>query len=388
MTCLIDSLPPPSAAALKITQQLQQRINDEILSAGPMSFARYMDLALYCPGLGYYSNATEKFGAQGDFITAPEISSLFGSCIAQQIAEIIATMPENGAILEFGAGSGRLAGDIIAALKKLKTLPDRYYILELSATLRHRQQDYLKINAPDFFEKIVWLDHLPLDFQGVIIANEVLDAMPVHRFCWEHGQLWEYQIDAQNEQLIEVKKPASSLLSTQVSRLEMSLNSDYHSEINLALSAWIAALSQFLTKGVVLLIDYGFPRHEYYHPQRSMGTLMCHYQHRAHSQALLWPGLQDITAHVDFTAVAEAAVEHGLEMIGYTNQANFLLSCGILEIAAQMELDTVAHYETSQQLKRLLLPSEMGELFKVMALSKQIDVPLLGFKLNDISEKL
>lgn len=213
--------------------------------------------------------------------------------------------------------------------------------------------------------------------------------MPVQRFFWQQDQLWEEKVTWKEERLISIRTPADATLTTQVNNLNVELSSDYYSEVNLALPAWIASISQFLDQGLILLIDYGFPRHEYYHPQRNMGTLMRHYQHRAHDQALLWPGLQDITAHVDFTAVAEASVQQGLEVLGYTSQANFLLSCGIVDMAAQLNQDEVGQYQTAQQLKRLLLPSEMGELFKVMALGKNCDnYPLLGFTLNDSSEKL
>lgn len=384
----LDLLPPPALSALEISQQLQHMITSEISRNGPISFARYMELALYTPGYGYYSNAAEKFGAQGDFITAPEISSLFGECIAAQIAEVLQNLSTEHAILECGAGTGRLAADVLQALNKLNCPPQHYYILELSANLRQRQQHYLQNTLPDLYDRITWLDQLPQQFSGVIIANEVLDAMPVERFTWEKQQLWQQHIDWQKDQFVDIKVPAPAHLITAIEKLGVEFTEGYSSEINLHIQPWLSSLNQVLSSGLILLIDYGFPRHEYYHPQRNMGTLMCHYQHRAHDNFLLWPGLQDITAHVDFTAIAEAAVENSMDVLGYTTQAHFLMSCGILKKAEQMNMDVVQGYKTSQAIKRLLLPSEMGELLKVIALGKNLDLGLLGFTLHDMSEKL
>lgn len=363
-----NPLPEPSSYELAHSQKLEAKILEEIDAQGAITFARYMELALYAPGLGYYSAGARKFGATGDFITAPEISPLFARCIARQCQQVLQHLG-GGDILEFGAGSGILAADLLLELEKLNCLPKHYYILEISADLRERQQQLLKEKIPKFFAKIIWLDHLPEEkLQGVIIANEVLDAMPVHKFKMESG-IKEYYVSAEGNNLIwHLGEPSNTILAEQIAAL--GLSEGYDSEINLIISNWIAGVSAILHQGLILLSDYGFLREEFYHPQRSMGTLMCHYRHHAHDNPLLYPGLQDITAHVDFTAVGEAAEKAGLVVAGYTNQANFLLNCGIAEMAVAQ--DAAEQYKLSNQVKKLLLPSEMGELFKVMSLTRGI----------------
>lgn len=377
-------LPQPDQQAITHSEALVALMREEIRAHGPLSFARYMELALYAPGLGYYTGGAQKFGADGDFMTAPEISPLFGQCLARQIQSVLSTLP-TGNILEFGAGSGRLIVDILSALEDT---PAHYYILELSPDLKQRQQQWVQAKIPGLAHKVSWLDRLPTQFTGVIIANEVLDAMPVHRFQWHQAALHERSVTWENGRFQEILTPPCAELTTATESwwtTEPHLDKHwfidgYCSEINLNLPAWLHSVADFLEAGLILLLDYGFPRQEYYHPDRSMGTLQCHYRHHAHSDPFYWPGLQDITAHVDFTAVAQAAEQAGLTLAGYGNLANFLFSCGLLELAANMPADLQAQYQVSQEIKKLVLPSEMGELFKVMALTKNLAPPLLGFE--------
>ena len=380
-------LPTPDPTAQQHSRQLTEYLQTEIATHGAISFARYMELTLYAPGLGYYSAGTHKFGSGGDFITAPEISPVFGQSLAKQIQPVLETLGQ-GDILEFGAGSGRLAIDILTALQHSATLPQHYYILELSSELKQRQQNLITQHLPDLAERVVWLTCLPDKFQGVVLANEVLDAMPAHRFQWHNDAPRESYVTWRQGQFSEFFDTPHPELAEKIRQLEIAFSQDYTSEIHLAIPAWIASIADFLQQGLVLLIDYGFPRHEYYHRDRSMGTLMCHYQHLAHTNPFWWPGLQDITAHIDFTAVAEAAVQADLSVAGYTTQAHFLLSCGLSGRTVNMGTDIYQQLQTSQQLKKLLLPSEMGELFKVIALTRGLPLPLLGFTLHDMREKL
>lgn len=346
-----------------------------------------MELVLYTPGLGYYSAGAKKLGADGDFVTAPEITPLFGKYLAKQIAEVLMHMPE-GNILELGAGSGRLAVDILMALAELNHLPQHYYILEVSADLKARQQAYIAQNIPQYVDRVSWLDRLPTQFSGVILANEVLDAMPVHRFYQDQKEIKESWITIQENKFVERFDQASAAVMAAVSDLGMPLNEGYTSEISLIIPAWIHSLSDSLKKGLILLIDYGFAQREYYHPQRYMGTLRCHYRHHVHDDFFLYPGLQDLTAHVNFTQVASSALNAGLNVAGYTTQAHFLMNCGVMDFVSSMNANVIEAYQMSQSIKKLLLPSEMGELFKVMALSKEITLPLLGFNMQDMRHRL
>lgn len=388
-------LPLPSPAALAHSQRLTAEIKTIIQQAGGViPLADFMAKALYQPGLGYYSAGLRKFGAAGDFITAPEISPLFSQCIAQQCQQIL-TLLGGGVILEFGAGTGIMAVEILKELNQLNCLPTQYLILEVSADLRQRQQEILQAQIPDLLERVQWLEHLPiLPLQGIILANEVLDALPVHRFYFEHSEILEFYVGIREKesenlvpsdilateftwQLLPTRQPTLQII---VEKLSADLPNGYSSEVNLALPAWLHSVANILAKGMILLIDYGFPQREYYHPQRTSGTLMCHYQHYAHDNPLILVGLQDITAHVNFTLVAETAIEVGLSVAGYTSQAQFLLACGLAEKLSQYDPnDTPNYLQVTQQIKTLTLPSEMGELFKVMALTRQIDEPLLGF---------
>lgn len=362
------SLPFPTEEMLKHSQHLSTIIRDKIAINGPITFAEFMNLALYYPGLGYYSAGSHKLGKAGDFITAPELSPLFSFTVANYVASILPTLPEKN-ILEFGAGSGKMAAAILLRLETLNCLPDHYYILDVSADLRERQAATIKHYCPHLLDRVKWLDHLPQQFTGVMLANEVLDAMPVHIFTWQNNTLLERYVDWQNDQFCwHEQTPSTPALTQYLQNYLQALPQPYLSEVNLAANHWIEALATCLQQGELLLIDYGFADPEFYHPQRNTGTLMCHYQHRAHSDPFLWPGLQDITTHVNFSQVADAAVKTGLTVEEYDNQANFLMKYGILDMAQH---ENVAdQYEAAQALKQLLLPTEMGELFKIMRLRK------------------
>ena len=378
--------PEPGTDALAHSERLAAYIRAEIAAAGGwLSFARYMDLALYAPGLGYYAAGAVKFGAAGDFVTAPEISALFGQSLARQVAQVLrASEPQ---VLEFGAGTGKLAADLLNALGDACA---GYAILEPSPDLRERQAETLRRLAPDTFAKVRWLDTLPPQFSGCIVANEVADAMPV--------QLLHIDGDAVDERGVTLgvsgeftyaDRPAGGAVLAAAQALQLEEAGEYVTEINLAVRAWVASLATRLTEGAALIIDYGFPAREYYHPQRHRGTLMCHYRHHAHDNPFLLPGLQDITAHVDFSALADAAEEAGLQLMGYASQASFLLDCGITELlAAVPATDSARYLPLTNQANRLLSPAEMGELFKVMLLGRDgIDDPL-GFRSGDRSRRL
>jgi SAM-dependent MidA family methyltransferase len=343
------------------------RITAEIAARGGwISFARYMELALHEPGLGYYAGGARKFGAQGDFVTAPELGSLFGRSLARQLREF----PR---ILEIGAGSGALAEVL------LNELDCEYLILETSTELRDRQRERLG-------DRVRFLDSLPARFSGAVVANEVVDAMPVHAVAWREAGVMERGV-AFEKHLVWSERPASGALRDAAQEIEVPI--PYLSEINLAANAWIRTLAEHLESGAIFVIDYGFPRAEYYHPQRSMGTLMCHHRHRSHGDVFLEPGAQDITAHVDFSALAAAARESGLELLGYATQAQFLVNCGITDVLAEANAENALHYAPiAAQAQKLLSPAEMGELFKVLAVGRGVKFPLLGFSRNDRSHTL
>lgn len=378
-----EDFPMPDADALAHSERLKQLIMHEIHQTDSMSFAQFMQLALYAPGLGYYSAGARKFGPEGDFVTAPEISPLFSQCLAQQCQQILEQLP-NADILEFGAGSGAMAATILQELIKNNIPPAHYYILEVSAELRQRQKNYLREQLPDFYQHIIWLDEFPTKkFRGVILANEVLDAMPINRFRFMKTGYEEYVVASQNQEFIWQTKAANPKITEALESYQLTLPENYTSEINLFLSEWIKTIATTFIEGLVLILDYGFPRQEYYHPERSQGTLMCHYRHRAHDNPFLFPGLQDITAHVDFTAIAEAAITQEFHVAGYTNQASFLLNCGLLDLAMQTNLPEFEQMQMNQSIKKLTSAAEMGELFKVIALTRNVDFPLLGFKQFD-----
>ncbi len=375
-------LPAPDADERAASAQLVASIRAEIERAGgAIDFAHFMELALYAPCLGYYSGGKPKFGASGDFVTAPELSPLFAHCLARQCREVFA--PLAGAdILEAGAGSGALAAELLLELERLGTLPARYCILELSAALRARQAATLRRKAPHLAARVTWLDALPRSFRGVVLGNEVLDAMPVTRFHVGAQGVAELCVAWADARFVWRERPAGAEVCARVAALGVPV--DYISEIGLQAEAWVRSVADVLTQGLVLLIDYGFPRAEFYHPERGRGTLMCHYRHRAHADPLILAGLQDITAHVDFTAIAEAGHAAGLTLLGYASQAAFLLSLGLTDMAAASDPEDLrAHLALAQQIRVLTLPQEMGELYKVIALGRGIDAPLTGFALQD-----
>jgi len=380
-------LPEPSADARDASAALTSIIAAEIAATGLgapetgwMSFARYMELALYAPGLGYYSGGSRKFGQEGDFLTAPELTPLYGQALARQVAPILAASAPQ--VIEAGAGSGRLAADILLALAALGCVPERYRILELSGELRARQAASLAEHAPQFAGRVEWLDELPETYAGCLIGNEVLDAMPTHRLRWSEDTLLEGGVSLSGGQLRPAERPASEALKA--AARELPVNAPYRGEISLATGAWVAELARRLSCGAMLLIDYGLPRHELYHPQRDGGTVRCHYRHRVHDDPFWYPGLSDITSHVDFTTVAEAGFAAGLEVLGFTSQANFLINCGLGELLlARRGTDGAAANRAQGAVNILISPNEMGELFKVIALGRGIKAPLLGFTRGD-----
>jgi len=351
-------------------------------AGGWLGFDRYMDLALYAPGLGYYSAGLDKFGAGGDFVTAPELSPLFGRCLARQIAQVLAAT--GGDILELGAGSGKLAVDVLKELDRLECLPERYLILDVSNNLREKQKIAVSSGlSKRIAQKVAWIDALPHAFTGVVLGNEVLDALPAHIVSCDNGGLRERGVAFDQGHLVwSDRMLGAGPLHTAATTLD--LPPGHVSEVGLAARGLMASLAGMLDNGVALMADYGFPAREYYHPHRAQGTLMCHYRHYAHDDPFLYPGLQDITAHVDFSAMATASFANGAELLGYTSQAQFLINCGITDLLSETSpADAAAFLPLAAQAQKLLSPAEMGELFKVIAVGKGTDFPLLGFARGD-----
>ncbi len=362
------NLPEPSIEEQQHSLALIEHLKPQL----PLSFADYMQQVLYAPGLGYYVAGKKKFGEEGDFVTAPEISPLFSQCLAKQCQPVL--QQTQGNILEFGAGSGKMAADILLQCEADDCLPPHYFILEPSPDLQSLQRETLQQRCPDLVNRVQWLSSLPIDFVGVMLANEVLDAMPVELFQWDGnskplqgfvriedcGLRIEFE-ESKHEAFLQALKTLPS----------ENFSERYTSEINLMIQPWLQSLADCMKQGQVILIDYGFLRDEYYHPQRNQGTLMCHYKHHNQPDPLVYPSLQDVTAHVDFTAVGEAAEQVGFDVQQYTNQANYLLEAGLLELM-QLETsdDEKKQLQLSQQVKKLIQPHEMGELFKVMVLEK------------------
>jgi SAM-dependent MidA family methyltransferase len=386
-------LPALSAEEQRHGERVGAVIREAVRSGGGwLSFERFMELALYAPGLGYYSAGAVKLGAGGDFVTAPEVSDLFGRCIARQCAEVLRALG-GSSILELGAGTGRMAAALLEELAALDTLPERYSILEVSADLAARQRERLGRLPSALAARVEWLERLPeAPRAGVILANEVADALPFRRFRLAAGELHELGValDADGR-LMEAGAAAGPELSAafEVLRRELPrpLGEPYTSEVCPRLAPWVAGLAAALSRGVLLLIDYGLPRAEYYHPQRSAGTLRCHLRHRAHDDPYINVGLQDITAWVDFTAVAEAAALADLTVAGFSTQAAFLLALGIEEDVARAG-DGIERARLAGEARRLLMPGEMGEAFKVMALSRDYPLPLAGLALQDLRRLL
>jgi SAM-dependent MidA family methyltransferase len=382
MTLTADPIlpaPPPEAATH--SRKLAEHIATVILDEGDwIPFARYMDLALYAPGLGYYSAGSRKFGGSGDFITAPEISPMFARCLAIQAQQVLDRT--QGDILELGPGSGLLAAELYAALKDQGAAPFHYYLLEVSPDLKERQRALIAERFPGELDRFVWIDRLPEKIRGIVIANEVLDVVPFSLVRRRRGELLERGVIlsdagfAWDDQPIrdgELKRRAATVFPPG--------DYDYLSEIGLAAEALVRTIAHNLESGIALFIDYGFPEREFYHPQRSMGTLRCHYRHRFHGDPFFMPGLQDITAHVDFTAMAKAGEQGGAEVFGFTTQAYFLISCGLAVLVSGGDPSmTLSRLKATSAVHRLISPSEMGELFKVLAIGKGIDGPLQGFQ--------
>ncbi len=381
------TLPQPSAQALAHSAQLSEVIRQDITRQGGwIPFSRFMELALYAPALGYYTAGARKFGEAGDFITAPELSALFGRTIARQLMEVMQLSAPH--ILELGAGSGKLALDILLELERQNTLPESYLILEVSADLRERQHDLLYGRIPHLARRVQWLEALPQNFSGVVLGNEVLDALPVHLVHWADGQVFERGVAIEDKRFVwQNRVPENAALIEFAQSIEVP--GDYLSEVSFAAKGLIASLCERMDSGAMIFIDYGFGAREYYHPQRSRGTLMCHYRHHAHDDPFYMPGLQDITAHVDFTAIAETAIDHGGHFLGYTSQAHFLFNNGVADFMAEVSPEDVKAYAPlSAQIQKLTSPAEMGELFKVIALGKGLNLPLAGFLRGDLSRTL
>ena len=387
-------LPVPDNNAVKHSQKVCKKIKREIRDRnGMISFKRFMEIAMYEPGLGYYSSGTTKFGVHGDFITAPELSTVYSKCIARQCQQILNEL-DKGTILELGPGTGRLACDILQTLEHSDCLPDKYFLFETSADLRNKQQEYIRQQIPHLEKIISWLDEIPEStFNGIILANEVLDAMPVHRFVFSDNQVMELNVGyVENRFVWRVNHFDNETFQVVYRELNPFLDTwpqGYTGEINTDLQPFISSFSDTIRQGVILIVDYGYPRQDYYHPQRIDGTLLCHYRHRVHNDPFFYPGLQDITSSVNFTCLAEAAVNAGLDVCGYTTQAHFLMSCGLEEVIKQMEEgNSLDNASLSSQIRQLTMPGEMGERFKFIALTKNLNIPLLGFQFVDLRAKL
>ncbi|HEX4797954.1 MAG TPA: SAM-dependent methyltransferase [Burkholderiales bacterium] len=380
------SLPVPSPEAREHSDRVAEHIRSEIAASGGwISFARYMELALYAPGLGYYSAGSRKLGKAGDFVTAPEISPLYGQTLARQVKQVLDAGFDE--VLEVGAGSGALAATLLEELERSGGAPRSYLILELSADLRERSRDTLAARVPHLLERVAWLNRLPPAFSGVVLGNEVLDAMPVHVVRVQGGRVEEGGVGVRSDRLDWSWRLASGEPLDAARALK--LPEGFRTEIQLAARGFMRSLAGVLERGAALFVDYGFPEKEFYHPQRKDGTLMCHYRHHAHADPFFLPGLQDITSHVDFSAIAASARSGGLELLGYTGQAQFLVNCGITEVMSRTPPEDGTRFlPLANQANRLMSPAEMGELFKVIALGREFGAPLLGFREGDRRQAL
>jgi SAM-dependent MidA family methyltransferase len=389
----MSDLPVPDTDARAHSERLSAAIRAAIAEAGGyIPFSRYMQMALYAPGLGYYAAGARKLGAAGDFVTAPEMSPLFAVAIAKELRAII-TVSERREIVELGGGSGRLAAGVLNALAASDALPSRYAILEVSPDLIERQRATIAREALPHAPRVVWIDGLPDSIDGAVIANEVLDAIPTELIAVHGGRSYQRGVTvgaaaSRANGFAWAERPAEARLAA-LAAARFPQEGDYASEITPASEALVETIGRRLVAGAALFIDYGFPRAEYYHPQRSQGTLMCHYRHRAHGEPFLWPGLTDISAHVDFTAIAEAGERAGLEVAGYATLASFLVDCGILDaLAAVGPPESTAYIRAVEPVQKLLAPSEMGELFKVLALARSTAIGWSGFARGDRRHRL
>ena len=382
-------MPPPSHEARAHSDRVLAYVATSVTKAGGwISFADYMAAVMYAPGLGYYSAGARKFGAAGDFITAPELTPLFGAAVAATAADVIDRLPDAG-LLELGPGTGRLAADLLNALAAKGRLPGRYCLLEVSADLAARQRECLRERSPASLSRIEWIDVLPARWSGLIIANEVLDAVPAHLIARQAGAWFERGVRLAGDRLALADRPLAPGPLRDAAIAAFPPQGDYVSEISPAAQALIRSLAERCDAGALLIVDYGFPAAEYYHPQRASGTLVAHYRHRAVHDPLFLPGLCDLSAHVDFSAIARAGVAGGMTVGGYATQARFLIDCGILDaLAACGDPQTAAYLRQAAAVQKLLSPAEMGELFKVLALVRGIDGELIGFRDGDQSHRL
>ena len=385
----IDStLPLPGKDAQLHSARVVAHVHDEIAKCGGfIPFSRYLELVLYAPGLGYYVAGTRKFGADGDFVTGPELTPLYGAALARQVEAIFA-VARGRTIVELGAGSGALAGALLDALAAADAAPERYCILEVSPDLRARQQATIAARAPvQATTRVDWLDRLPESIDGAVVMNEVLDAIPPRLVTRREGRWLERGVTWQDGALRSAERPLDDARLATLAAARFPADGDYASEVNPAAEALVTTLARRVASGALVVVDYGFPRHEYYHPQRHEGTLVGHYRHRVHADPFLWPGLSDLTAHVDFTAIAEAGERGGAEVTGFATQASLLVGCGILDLlAAAGPPDSARYLRAAAAVQKLVSPAEMGELFKVMLLSRGARCEWLAA--NDMTHRL
>lgn len=388
-------LPQPGADELALSDRLAAAIRAEIITTGPMPFSRYMMQCLYAPGLGYYSAGRTKFGAAGDFVTAPELGNLFARSVARAFAPTLRELGSEADFVELGGGSGAFAIDCLRELAALDASPRRYRILEPSADLSERQRARAAQELPhELAARIEWIERPPgQSWRGALFANEVVDALPATRFAIAGGEVFEEHVALDGERLVRVDRPADSLVAGAVRAVERALDAPfadgYRSEILPQLPYWMQAISATLEAGAMLFVDYGYPRREFYLPERRDGTVVCHYRHRAHADALLWPGLQDITAFVDFTALAEAGTGVGFDFVGYAPQGAFLLASGLAEIVTEAEATSeIERLNLGAEAKRLTLPGIMGERFQAIAFARGVENVLPGLRAVDRSRRL
>ncbi|HEY3555556.1 MAG TPA: SAM-dependent methyltransferase [Casimicrobiaceae bacterium] len=379
-------VPVPDDEARAHSARVAAHVRDEIGRAGGfITFAQYMDLVLYAPGLGYYVAGARKFGDAGDFVTAPELTPLFGAALARQIEVVLATTSARE-IVELGAGSGALAASMLNALAEAKALPSRYAILEPSPELRARQQATLEALSARSGARIEWIERLPDTIGGIVVMNEVLDAIAPNIVARRDGQWYERGVALADATFAWAERPLDDAKLLALARARFPDDGDYLSEVNPAAEALVATIAKRVGEGGILIVDYGFPAREYYHAQRASGTLVGHYRHRVHDDPFLWPGLSDLTSHVDFTAIARAGQRAGLRVAGFATQASFLLGCGLLErLRAAGTPGSVDYVRASAAVQKLLSPAEMGELFKMLLLARR-DVPFLA--LHDVAHRL
>jgi len=383
-------LPALSADESAHEQHVLAHLRRTIAEAdGWISFADYMNLVLYAPGLGYYAAGSRKFGASGDFVTAPELTPLFGCTLAGQLAQVIALVSD-AEIIELGPGSGRLCADVLTELAERDSLPARYRLLEVSPELRERQREHLAASVPAHLSRVEWIDRLPERWRGAVLANEVLDALPAHLVARRGDEWLERGVAFDGAgALAFVDRGLASRGLRERAQARFPATGDYVSELNPVAEALVMSLAQRCEQGLVVLVDYGFPAAEYYHPQRDQGTLMVHYRHRALADPFFHPGLSDLTAHVDFSAMAQAGAAGGMSVAGFATQAQFLVNCGVLDQLARCGTpDSDEYLRAAGAVHTLTSPAEMGELFKVLALTREVDAPLVGFRDGDRLHRL